>query len=380
MHREFLGRIGFGQREHIAGIRLHRVAPSARERFDACLEKLDLAAYTQVKRHGETLEATLTPHAALGLTPRFETLGLAERLECRGEFSLRREIVAALLGSPMLFEYPSFGEFEAAIRVRERIVDAAAKTQLAFDTEAAERPWDYWTYDSERGFTLRPGKSLIEALLKATQPEDPAHKYEFSCYRATEYVLLLGIAQELAEHNPTLYAHLQKQWETEAIMSGRFHDTFLHEFGSLDTPLPGGYYIPGDRVWFRNPDERSADIPGYEGSWVFYLGGGQFSNFWRADQPYTLASKCLEIYHWRNGAHASEELGRLYMDEAVVDACVQESMSHRNEARRILDRMLRLRDGRGVYADGGCIDASRECPRPLCRGTADLRLPQTSPA
>ncbi len=359
---------------------MHRVAPSARERFDACLEKLDLAAYTQVKRHGETLEATLTPHAALGLTPRFETLGLAERLECRGEFSLRREIVAALLGSPMLFEYPSFGEFEAAIRVRERIVDAAAKTQLAFDTEAAERPWDYWTYDSERGFTLRPGKSLIEALLKATQPEDPAHKYEFSCYRATEYVLLLGIAQELAEHNPTLYAHLQKQWETEAIMSGRFHDTFLHEFGSLDTPLPGGYYIPGDRVWFRNPDERSADIPGYEGSWVFYLGGGQFSNFWRADQPYTLASKCLEIYHWRNGAHASEEPGRLYMDEAVVDACVQESMNHRNEARRILDRMLRLRDGRGVYADGGCIDASRECPRPLCRGTADLRLPQNSPA
>ena len=380
MHREFLGRIGFGQREHIAGIRLHRVASSARERFDACLEALGLAEYTQIERRGDTLDATLTAHAAVGLTPRFETLGLAERLERHGEFSLRREIVAALLGSPLRFEYPTLDEFDAAIRVRERIVAAAHKTQLAFDTEAAERPWDYWTYDSERGFTLRPGKSLIEALLKATQPEDPAHKYEFSCYRATEYVLLLGIAQELAEHNPALYASLQKQWETEAIMSGRFHDTFLHEFGSLDTPLPGGYYIPGDRVWFRNPDARSADIPGYEGSWVFYLGGGQFSNFWRADRPYTLASKCLEIYHWRNGALPSDEPGRLCMDETVVDACVQESLTHPREARRILDRMLRLRDGRGIYAEGGCIDASRECPRPLCQGTADLRLPQSGTA
>ena len=142
MHREFLGRIGFGQREQIAGIRLHRVAPSARERFDACLEALGLAEYTQIERRGDTLDATLTAHAAVGLTPRFETLGLAERLERHGEFSLRREIVAALLGSPLRFEYPTLDEFDAAIRVRERIVAAAHKTQLAFDTEAAERPWD----------------------------------------------------------------------------------------------------------------------------------------------------------------------------------------------------------------------------------------------
>ena len=57
-----------------------------------------------------------------------------------------------------------------------------------------------------------------------------------SCYRATEYVTVLGIAQELEEANPALARDLQRQWETRAVMSGRFHDTFLHEYGSLAEP------------------------------------------------------------------------------------------------------------------------------------------------
>ena len=377
MHREFLGRLGFGQKDSIAGIRLRTTRPAARQALAAHLEQLGLARFTKIHQHvNGAVDATLTPEAARDLMPRFESLHLSDRLQTLSPPTLTSEIVTALLGSPLRFEYPSMDEFEAAIRVRTHIVEAAKRTQLAFDTEAAERPWDYWSYDEECGFTLRPGKSLIEALRKATQPELTGQKYAFSCYRASEYVVLLGIAQELAENNPALYERLQKQWETEAIMSGRFHDVFLHEFGSLDAPLPAGYYIPGDRLWFRNPDARSADVAGYEGSWVVYLGGGLFSNFWRADQPYTLARKCLEIFHWRHGTQFADTPGKLIMDENQVDHCVQESLAHPKEARRILERMLRLRDGRGVYAEGGCIDASRECARPLCPTTADIRLPK----
>lgn len=376
MHREFLGRLGFGQTDCVAGIRLRTATPAARKSFAARLEQLGLTRFTRIELlPNGALDASLTPEAARGLMPRFESLNLNERLEPISAPTLRCEIVTALLGSPLRFEYPSISEFEAAIRVRTHIVEAAHRTQLAFDTTAAERPWDYWSYDEARGFTVRPGKSLIDALRKATQPDIAEQKYAFSCYRATEYVLLLGIAQELAEHNPTLYKRLQKQWEIEAIMSGRFHDVFLHEFGSLDAPLPAGYYIPGDRLWFRNPDERSADIQGYEGSWVFYLGGGLFSNFWQAGQPYTLARKCLEIYHWRHGPRPTDIPGKFIMDEEQVERCVQESLVHPEETRRILERMLRLRDGRGVYAEGGCIDASRECARPVCRKTAYIRLP-----
>lgn len=376
MHREFLERIGFGQTAHIAGIRLRTTTPAARKAFAVRLEQLGLSACTKVRVHaGGALDAALTPESAQTLMPWFESLDLSERLKTVSAPTPTCEIVTALLGSPLRFEYPGIDEFDAAIRVRTHIIEAASRTQLAFDTEAAERPWDFWSYDETRGFTVRPGKSLIAALRKATQPEDNEHKYAFSCYRASEYVLLLGIAQELAENNTALYDRLQKQWEKEAIVSGRFHDVFLHEFGSLDAPLPAGYYIPGDRLWFRNPDERSADIAGYEGSWVFYLGSGLFSNFWRAGQPYTLTRKCLEIYHWRHGAQSTETPDELIMDESRVDRCVEESLTHPQEARRILERMLRLRDGRGIYADGGCIDASRECARHVCRKTADIRLP-----
>ena len=99
-------------------------------------------------------------------------------------------------------------------------MQAAGKTALAFDTEHAERPEDYWTYDEARGFTVLPGRSLIDGLRKATQPEASGQLYSFSCYRATEYVTVLGIAQELQAANPELGRRLQRQWETRAVMSG----------------------------------------------------------------------------------------------------------------------------------------------------------------
>ncbi|MBN9618377.1 MAG: ribokinase, partial [Actinobacteria bacterium] len=50
-----------------------------------------------------------------------------------------------------------------------------------------------WHYDEEHGFLLHEGRPLIDALRAATQPEATGRRYDFSCYRATEYVILLGI-------------------------------------------------------------------------------------------------------------------------------------------------------------------------------------------
>jgi hypothetical protein len=208
----------------------------------------------------------------------------------------------------------------------------------------------------------------------ATQPEVSGRQYSFSCYRATEYVILLGIAQELAACNPALLQLIQRQWESRAIQSGKFHDVFLREYGSMSEPLPPKYYVPGDRLWFRNPDEQSSDITGYEGSWVFYMGGGLFTNLWKNDKPYTLAAKCIEIYHWRSGVVRGAE-SNLQMDEAVVAERVRATMNDPVEIGRILDRMMRMRDPSGVYADGGCIDTTREYPRWVCPGTSDIILP-----
>lgn len=310
--------------------------------------------------------------------PDFNTLGLSEILHLdpiRHDEDLLREILLTMLMSPIAIEFPSLEELKSSVRIRGNIVRAARKTTLAFQTSAAERPQDCWVYDDEWGFVIRPGASLITALMKATQPEFSGGLFSFSCYRASEYVILLGIAQELQHCNPDLYLQLQSQWMRRPIKSGEFHDVFLHEQGSMETPLPPYFFVPGDRTWFRNPDEASADASGFEGSWVVYLGGGLFSNFWKYDQPYTLHAKCLEIYHWRDGLYRDEQ-GEERIDEAKVQALVERSFQDPCEVTRILALMKRYREPRGIYtAAGGCIDTTREFPRHVCPGTATLVLP-----
>lgn len=320
----------------------------------------------------------LTEVAARALAPDADTLQLGARLgldPAGNADDLEREILLAQMASPIRFEYRNYAELASAIRVRKNIVAAGRKTLLAFDTTwAAERPADCWTFSDDNGFTVLPGTPLAEALRKATQPEVSDKRYAFSCYRATEYVILLALAEETQRSNPPLLARLQRQWETRAIKSGTFHAMFLVEYGSSDAPLPLRYYVPGDRLWFRNPDDRSSDIDGYEGSWVFYLGNGLFTNFWKADRPYTMKSKCLEIYHWRHGVRDDPD-GILRMDEAIVDERVRESLRRPDEVREILRRMMRWRDPQGVYVDGGCIDTSREYPRSIHPGASEFALP-----
>jgi len=310
--------------------------------------------------------------------PGADTTQLCQKLNLdtlRKTDDMEREILLSMLLSPVPFKFPSHAELASAVRIRKNVVLAARKTALDFHTTEAERPLEYWIYHTDTGFTLIPGKSLITALQKATQPDESAKLYSFSCYRATEYVILLGIAQELEKCNPALYRTLQRQWEQKAIMSGKFHDVFLREYGSMDEPLPPKYYVPGDRLWFRNPDEHSSDVTGYEGSWVFYLGGGLFTNFWKPNSPYTLTSKCVEIYHWRN-ATWRDQAGELQINEKIVEERVRNSMQDQAEVASILKEMLRLREPKGVYVDGGCIDTSREYPRCVCPGTADMAITQ----
>ena len=351
---------------------------AARRDFHALLASLELDRQAEAHQEGLALRFRLKADVAREWAPEFDTTQLCQRLKLDTGASvadLEKEILVAMLVGPVAFEFPSYAEARSAIHIRRNIVLAARRTALDFHTTEAERPEDYWTYVEGKGFTLLPGRSLIEGLVKATQPEVSGQLCAFSCYRATEYVILLGLAQELAASNPGLLARLQRQWENRPIMSGQFHDVFLHEYGSMDAPLPPTYYVPGDRLWFRNPDERSADVTGYEGSWVFYLGSGRFTNFWKRDQPFSLTAKCLEIYHWRHGAYVDGQ-GELQMDEAIVEERVRATQNDPAEVARIMQRMLRLRDPKGVYQEGGCIDTSREYPRCIHPGTADIRLPE----
>lgn len=321
---------------------------------------------------------SLPPDLLQAWAPQHDTLQLQLRLPTLGEAqapALAREILVAMLVSPQGFAFPSVAALASHIRVRQHIAQAAQKTALAFKTEAAERPTAFWRDGGdEHGFILQPGSRLVDALIAATQPDATGKLYDFSCYRATEYVILLGIAQELQSHHPELLNDLQGLNEVHAVRSGQFHEVYLVEYGSMAQPLPARYYVPGDRLWFRNPDARSSDVMGYEGSWVIYMGGGLFSNFWQINQPYTLESKAIEIYHWRDGAHTNAQ-GKWEMDERVVEQHVRQTCADPQAKARVLERMLRLRDPQGVYAEGGCIDSTREHPRGVSPAHCELVLP-----
>jgi len=325
------------------------------------------------------LICNLRPEYRARWMPGHDTLALHEKLQVDAHtdvsWALEREIWIALLGSPHRFQFASLASLNSHVRVRRNMALAARKTALAFKTEAAERPEAYWHYEDEPGFILNPGCPLIKALIAATQPESSGKLYDFSCYRATEYVILLGIAQEAQAHHPGLLKELQELNERHAIRSGQFHDVFLIEYGSMEAPLPARFYVPGDRLWFRNPDERSSDVTGYEGSWVMYMGGGLFSNFWKRDTPFTLESKALEIFHWKDGVYTDAQ-GELQMDESVVEHHVAQTLANPETRAQVLQRMIRMRDPKGVYDQGGCIDTTREYPRSVSQDQCDLVLPK----
>lgn len=358
-----------------------RQAPLALQAIQRFLSELglgDTANCSGVAGAAPGAQAWLNAAFAAACMPDHDTTGVAQALNLcthANDIDLDREIVLAMLASPVAFSFPTIAELESAVRIRRYIVQAARKTALAFDTVHAERPSDYWTYDEARGFTVLPGKSLIEGLRKATQPEASGQLYAFSCYRATEYVTVLGIAQELQQANPDLGRRLQRQWETRAVMSGRFHEAFLHEYGSLADPLPHRFYVPGDRLWFRNPDAASSDVEGYEGSWVFYLGNGEFNNFWERGKPFTLTTKCVEIFHWRHGL-STDAAGKLCIDEGIVKERARQTLADPEATADVLARMTRIRDPQGVYEQGGCIDATRERVRWVRPGHADIALPE----
>ena len=348
------------------------------------LDARDLAAMVQTESgldgQGRWLRLWLAPCSTQAWAPGHDTMRLAETLGLATQTSaadLQREILLTLLMSPTGLDVPSPDELVSTIRIRRNIVQAARRTTLAFDTQAAERPEDCWTYHEDKGFTLLPGVPLIDALIKTTQPAVSGRLYSFSCYRATEYVILLGIAQELAQCNPELFERLQSLWQQRAIMSEEFHNVFLREQGSMDAPLPPLYYVPGDRVWFRNPDEASADACGFEGSWVMYLGGGEFTSFWKQGQPYTLTRKCVEIYHWRHGLYQDAQ-GESQIDEERIEPLIEATLANPVELARVMALMTRWREARGVYTEaGGCMDTTREFARWVRPGSTDMTIPRT---
>jgi len=366
----------------LAGIRIvvDSDSDSIRRNFTMQLRELGLEEQVEIidlpDSNATAIQFRLHAELADSWAPNGDTMELCQKLQLdtrNNSRDLEREILVAMLLSPSSFEFTSYAELAAAIRIRRYIVEAARKTSLAFATHEAERPAEFWVYDEDRGFILRPGRSLVTALQQATQPEESAQQYTFSCRRAGEYVVLLSMAQETMLSNPKLFHELHRQAEARAVKGREFEQVFQRSIGSSGDPLPLKFFVPGDRTWFRNPDQTSSTVTGYEGSWTFYIGNGQFADFWKRGKSFTLTTKCLAMFHWRNAVYRDAQ-GECQINENIVDELVERSLKDPVQKAEILSEMLRLQEPLDTFS-GGCIEPHRDFPRQVCVGTADLHLP-----
>lgn len=320
----------------------------------------------QIASHASWLYLSATDRLK-ALCPNFDTapiqLFLCERNPDR-ESQMIPEIILAMAISPEVISFKTIREFKSALRMRRNAVDVASRTELSFDTDSITRPQAYWVYTKENGFLLRQGISLAEGLERALCPDKSGSTYAFSCQRASEYLMLYAVVRELAKVNKVGLQAVEEQWRKRALTGDDFLFRFLEERGSRENPMPMRYYIPGDRIWFKNPDDHSSDIIGFEGSWVIYLGGGKFCNLWDRHHPYSLEEKCLEIYYWSQSVEMNSA-GMAWMNEDAVKERVEQALHDPAIQHSILEKMMVYRDPTGVYADGGCIDLSRDSFRAL---------------
>ena len=310
------------------------------------------------------------------LTPNFDTSQLAIQLGLRTKDcaqDLYRETFLCMVASPVAYSFPTRAELFASIRARCHVVQTARRTELQFEVSQLTRPPSFWDQNDEGAFVLKPGESLVEALEAALCPEVTGGRYSFSCREASEYLMLFGLTKELQTSNPYLLEKIAAQWRAKPLIADDFNDAFLFERGSRERPFPKHCYVPGGRVWFKNPDEQSVEADGFEGSWVCYLGAGEFVNLWDKSKPYSIEKKCVEIYHWRHGVHTLAS-GTATMDESIVEEKMHATLSDAEETRRILAQMMEYRAPPGVYGTGGCIDMSRDSLKWVCEGTSNIQL------
>lgn len=308
--------------------------------------------------------------------PNCDTIQMGRDLSLDSEHSDRDWLIEALLSmaiSPISYTFPNHQELLSNLRMRRDIVATAKRTELVFNTNAADRPEKFWLDDEDIGPVLREDSSLSDALEHALCPDLSGRRYGFSCQRASEYLMLTGLTKELKRSNSSLLKKIEQQWCQAPLKRDNFLHSFLFERGSVQQPFPKRFYVPGSRIWFKNPDDYSSDVGGFEGSWVVYLGSGKFVNLWDRAKPYTLESKCVEIYHWRHGA-IRQDSGDLVMNEDIVQEHVLKTLSAPEEYDRILKRMMRYRDPTGVYADGGCIDSTRDSLRWVHPETTNIQI------
>ena len=201
--------------------------------------------------------------------------------------------------------------------------------------------------------------------------------YEFSCKRVCEYIVLLSILLELKKYNKNnIIEKIEDIYRKKPLKSVSFNETFMTEYGSNTFPVPKLFYIPGDRLWFKNMDDKSSDVAAFEGKWAIYLGNGLFGDFWKTSgnitNQFTFEDILIEIYNWRYCVKLDDN-NESYIDEVEVYKRIKYCKENEKEKNRIINIMNNYYDNidevkvtNNYYKQSlieGSIDKIREKPK-----------------
>jgi hypothetical protein len=261
------------------------------------------------------------------------------------------EILLCLLNSPIIHEFNNFNELESEINIRKNIVKYGYLSHVYFDTKSSSRSSEYFD-----GVSLLPDKSLIDGIKNNLLPSISGNLYDFSCRRVTEQLILLGILIEAERIKPKLVNEIENEWRSGPLKSKVFEKVFITNYGSKFNTIPNRFYIPGDRIWFKNPDQASSDIEGYEGTWTVYLNNGLFADFWKdngiKDNQYTFEDILIQIYNWRDSIKIVN--GKNDIDSEIVQMLNTIANNNTIIKSNIINKMNKY------HNIGGCIDMSRD--------------------
>ncbi|WP_456272912.1 protein-glutamine gamma-glutamyltransferase [Bacillus sp. AK031] len=178
--------------------------------------------------------------------------------------TIEEEIIQSMNEARVLYSYSSLNELRFELNTRTNIIDSAkdmSEGGAEFTTfQYAICNPEYWSLTNEGGFQLRADVSPAGAVQDIYRNSS---QYAFEC--ATACVIILYHATLNSIRKPSfnsLFRNLYLySWHTDP-------DLGLYTFY-------GDHYLPGDVVYFNNPD-YSQENPWYRGINAVALDGGMF--------------------------------------------------------------------------------------------------------
>lgn len=229
------------------------------------------------------------------------------------EVITKKEIILSLMHRGRINNYSNefcnINTFKDSVGIRQNTAAWGMDMDLAWLNED-QFTWrdEFWLGDNAQ--ELKNDDLLVESIYDVFFNQ---RKYSIGCLAAARLLMLQGILDyyNRVSPNPEMLSFI-----LEKIKKGGFKlydiDPDRHnpkgKLLIIEEKIPAKNIIPGDWLYFKNPDKISREKFGYEGSNVIYLGNNKFVDFYNSNNHgYTIEEKFHSVYQWRNGVFDKED-------------------------------------------------------------------------